>query len=138
MLRAIVRSAVRRGHVEVSLDLDRAAGTVQVRRNDFLLAALVKNFREAAERHGVVGEPDLNGMLRVPGVMTTEAPPRVVDAAAIEEAAVTLMERFNDAREAWKERHSRLGSTAGWIVSWFSLERWRCSARVCGRRILSG
>ena len=97
-VRTIVRAAVRRGHVEVSLELDRAAGSVLVRRNDFLLAELVKNFRDAAERHGVTGEPDLNGMLRVPGVMTTEVAARGVDAAAVEEAAATLMERFNDAR----------------------------------------
>lgn len=105
LLRAIVRGAVRRGHVEVSLEIERTASSVvTVRRNDDLLAALVRSHREAEELHGLLGDPDLNVLLRVPGVIVAETGPRVVDPVAIEAevavAAADLMERFNAARGA--------------------------------------
>ncbi len=98
MLRGVVRGAVRRGHVEVSLQVDAGAGLVTVRRNDVLLEALVKAHRDAAAMHGLDASPDLNKLLRMPGVVVMETTTATVEAAAVEAAALVLMERFNAAR----------------------------------------
>ncbi len=100
MLRGVVREMVRRGHVEVLLQVEAVAGTVTVRRNDVLLEALVRAHREAAALHGLEAAPDLNALLRTPGVMTTEAAVVDLEAAAVESAAQELMERLNAARGA--------------------------------------
>ena len=100
MLRGVVRGMVRRGHVEVLLQVEAVAGTVTVRRNDVLLEALVRAHREAAALHGIEAAPDLNALLRTPGVMTTEAAVVDLEAAAVESAAQELMERLNAARGA--------------------------------------
>jgi uncharacterized protein (TIGR00255 family) len=104
-LRSVVRANVKRGHVELTLDVERSVGgSLVVRRNDELLGALVKAYREAAELHGVTGEPDLNGLLRVPGVMTSEMGTRSVDVTGLEAevyaAGEVLMGLYNDARAA--------------------------------------
>ena len=100
-LRAIVRASVRRGHVELTLQVDASTGTsISVKRNDELLGALVGAFREAAEVHGLEGEPDLNVLLRIPGVISSEVVRASVPVGAVElgAAAETLMLRFNEAR----------------------------------------
>ena len=98
MLRGVVRGAVRRGHVEVSLQLDAVSGAVSVRRNDVLLEALVRAHRDAAALHGLEATPDLNKLLRMPGVVMTETMTISVDGGAVETTALELMERFNAAR----------------------------------------
>ncbi len=102
-LRGIVRANVRRGHVELTLQVDSAVGSVvTVKRNDELLAALVGAFREAAGVHDLEGEPDLNVLLRIPGVISTEVVRTAVQVGALElgAAAEALMLKFNDARGA--------------------------------------
>ncbi len=100
-LRKVVKAGVRRGHVELALSLEKtgAVGAVQV--DAVLLEAYVRAFLEAAEQFGVKGEPDLNGLLRMPGVMSAAAVQ--VDVAAAEalvmEAASRAVERFNQVRE---------------------------------------
>ena len=101
VLRGIVRSRVKRGHVEVTLDVERSASSVvTVRRNDALLAALIEAHREAEEVHGLLGDPDLNVLLRVPGVVVLENGPKVVELGPhlVHEAADELMTRFNVSR----------------------------------------
>jgi uncharacterized protein (TIGR00255 family) len=101
VLRGIVRSRVKRGHVEVTLDVERSASSVvTVRRNDALLAALIEAHREAEEVHGLLGDPDLNVLLRVPGVVVLESGPKVVELGPhlVHEAADELMTRFNVSR----------------------------------------
>jgi uncharacterized protein (TIGR00255 family) len=101
LLRGIVRASVKRGHVEVSLDVERgASAVVNVRRNDELLAALIAAHREAEEVHGLLGDPDLNVLLRVPGVVVLETGQRGVELGPhmVHEVAEELMVRFNAAR----------------------------------------
>ena len=99
LLRAAVRDAVRRGHVEVSLQVESGeAGGVTVRRNDALLGALVVAYREAAGVHGVGGEVDLNVLLRVPGVIVSETGRVGIEIEEVGAAAGVLMERFLEAR----------------------------------------
>jgi uncharacterized protein (TIGR00255 family) len=70
-LRRVLKENLRRGHIEVTLQLERRAVT-ELQLNAGLLEAYVQAFRAAAELHSVTSEPDLNAMLRIPGMMTTE------------------------------------------------------------------
>ena len=101
-LRRCVKAAVRRGHVELTLVLEKAAGAARVEVDEALLEAYVLGFRQAAERYGMTQEPDLNALLRMPGVMS--AATMAIDAAAVEGAVLgrmqELLERFNEARHA--------------------------------------
>jgi uncharacterized protein (TIGR00255 family) len=58
--------------VELMLQLERRAnGEIQL--NAGLLDAYLEAYRKAAEAHGLAYEPDLNGLLRIPGVMSVES-----------------------------------------------------------------
>jgi uncharacterized protein (TIGR00255 family) len=101
LLRGLVRAHVKRGHVEVSLQLDASnTAGVGVKRNDALLAALVTAYREAAEMHDWHGEPDLNQLMRVPGVIVVDPGSARVDIGphGVREAGEELIARFNAAR----------------------------------------
>ncbi len=96
-LRAAVRERVRRGHVELTLTPEQRQ-TGGLRLNDDVLSAYLLAFAEAAEHHGLFDTPDLNALLRMPGVMTTEAP-AVTERADLDAAVLAsipgLLERFN-------------------------------------------
>jgi uncharacterized protein (TIGR00255 family) len=88
-----------RGHVEVILNLDRS-GTNGVAINRQLIAGYVQAFRAAADEFGVVGEPDLNVVLRMPGAMDSGAEKsgdelETAVMARVEEA----LSRLNEMRE---------------------------------------
>src|SRR5215831_20672073 len=58
-MRRVLKERLRRGHVEVTLQMDRRA-VGQMELNGDLLEAYVGAYRSAAELHGVSAEPDLN------------------------------------------------------------------------------
>ena len=68
LMRRMLKDGLKRGHVEVTLQLERAAGA-EIELNAALLEAYVEAFRRAAKISGIAAEPDLNAMLRLPGVM---------------------------------------------------------------------
>jgi uncharacterized protein (TIGR00255 family) len=106
-LRRLIKERVRRGHVDVTLHLDRrareAAVTIQLNRE--LLAAHVQVFHEAAKLHHFNVEPNLNELLLMPGVLSSEgaaAAPDESRATALEAAvmalAPTLIDQLNQVR----------------------------------------
>lgn len=101
-LRKAVKAAVRRGHVELTMMFEKVSASAVVELDEALLDAYVSAFAQAKERFGVAQEPDLNGLLRMPGVMSATV--KAVNAEAVEGpvvAAMTeLLTRFNAAREA--------------------------------------
>ncbi len=101
-LRAQVKARVARGHVELTMMLEQRPGG-GLRLNGDTLAAYLAAFAEAARAHDLPNEPDLNALLRLPGIMTTEAP-AVGDRALLDAAVLgkvpELLERFDAAREA--------------------------------------
>ena len=101
-LRGCVKAAVRRGHVELTLALEKVTAQVRVEVDEVLLDAYVRGFRQAAEHYEITQQPDLNGLLRMPGVMSAGVVP--FDAGAMEGAVLGMMpqllERFNHARHA--------------------------------------
>ena len=70
-MRRALKDLLRRGHVEVTLQVDRRT-TAQVQLNTELLSDYVDAFRKAAELYALADQPDLNGMLRIPGMMSVE------------------------------------------------------------------
>jgi len=108
-LRRLIKESVKRGHVVVTLHLDRrsreAGQAVQLNRE--LLAAHVRLFHEAAKLHHFNVEPDLNELLRMPGVLTADgasASPEVSRAPAVEAGVLalvpSLLEQLNQVRAA--------------------------------------
>ena len=70
-LRKMLKERLVRGHVDLSLALDR---TAQQRAgfNRELVAGYLAAFAAAREEHGLIGEPDLNAVLRLPGALQAE------------------------------------------------------------------
>lgn len=100
-LRRLLKESLRRGHVDVTLQIERRAHT-EVQLNSDLLSAYVKAFREGAEEHGIVSEPDLSAMLRIPGVMSAETGVGGGDSSELEGSVVALVpllvEKLNEVR----------------------------------------
>ncbi len=100
-LRKSMKESLRRGHVDVTLQVERRAN-VEVQLNSDLLGAYVKAFREGAKTHGIVSEPDLSAMLRIPGVMSVETSAGAGDTSELEAAVVALIpllvEKLNEGR----------------------------------------
>ncbi|HEV2274309.1 MAG TPA: YicC/YloC family endoribonuclease [Acidobacteriaceae bacterium] len=70
-LRRILKEKVVRGHLEVTLNLERSAeGAAEFDRK--LLHAYLAAFREAAAENGLIDQPDLNAIFRLPGILTGE------------------------------------------------------------------
>src|SRR3984885_646242 len=67
-LRRLLKEKIARGHVEVTLSLERGGGET-LALNRPLVSAYIAAFRAAAREFGVPAEPDLNVILRVPGAL---------------------------------------------------------------------
>lgn len=70
-LRRLLKQQLVRGHVEVTLSLDRGQRT-ETSYDEALIAEYIDTFRKIAARHGLNCEPDLNTILRLPGVFNGE------------------------------------------------------------------
>jgi uncharacterized protein (TIGR00255 family) len=98
-LRRLLKENVARGHLEVSLSLDRSSSETFSLNRD-LVSGYITAFRAAAAEFSLATEPDLNAVLRIPGAMDSAA-----DAADGEiEAAVMAkvgeaIDRLNRMRE---------------------------------------
>ena len=107
-LRKLIKDRIKRGHLDVTLHVERRARetsqTVQV--NQELLSGYMRAFRDAAKQHHFNAEPDLHELLRMPGVLSADAPaggPDPARAAAVESAVMAiapgLLEQLNQMRE---------------------------------------
>jgi uncharacterized protein (TIGR00255 family) len=67
-LRRQLKSQLARGHVEMTLSLERS-GSFSFSVNSALVRGYVQAFRVLSQETGVSGEPDLNGLLKLPGVL---------------------------------------------------------------------
>jgi len=93
-LRKVLKEKLARGHVDVNLSFEQAAGA-PLTLNKQLVAAYVQAFRAAAIEAGIAAEPDLNAVLRLPGALDSApaAPEGDLTSAVlakIEEALVNL------------------------------------------------
>jgi uncharacterized protein (TIGR00255 family) len=106
-LRRLIKERIKRGHLDVTLHVDRrvrdSAQAVQLNRE--LLAAHLQVFHEAAKLHHFNVEPDLNELLRMPGVLATESASAAPDPtrgpaleAAVMALAPSLLDQLNQVR----------------------------------------
>jgi uncharacterized protein (TIGR00255 family) len=100
-MRRLLKETLQRGHIEVTLQVDRK-GSAQIELNADLLGAYVEAFRKASESYGLLHQPDLNSLLRIPGVMTAETTTGVEGNAELDAAVMAempaLIERLNVVR----------------------------------------
>lgn len=100
-MRRFLKEALKRGHIEVTLQVERKANA-QIQLNADLLGAYVTAFNQAAELYGVSGQPDLNSLLRVPGVMSAETSVGTEGIPELDLAVMAVMpsliEKLNQAR----------------------------------------
>ncbi|MGH9580992.1 MAG: YicC/YloC family endoribonuclease [Terriglobales bacterium] len=71
-LRRLLKEKLARGHVEVTLSVDRG-GMAALQVNRELVGGYVSAFRAAAAEFGVSAEPDLNAILRLPGAYSASS-----------------------------------------------------------------
>jgi uncharacterized protein (TIGR00255 family) len=86
-LRRILKEKLRRGHVEVTLNLERSQ-KAEAGYDHALVAAYVEAFRAAAAEHNLNAEPDLNAVFRLPGVLLAEARSSEEELKTLEEAVL--------------------------------------------------
>lgn len=107
-IRALVKSRVVRGHVEVRVSLPQAAADGNAPAlNHAFLETYLKAFHEAARVHGVPAVPDLNAAFRVPG-MFGEAESAAAEPAEGTEAA--LIEALGEALDQLNAFRAREGA----------------------------
>lgn len=113
-LRRLLKEKIARGHVELTLSIDRgASGGFGLNRD--LVGGYIQAFRAAAAEFGLAAEPDLNVILRMPGAMdaSSGAADGELEAAVmgqIEEALVRLNQmREEEGRGIERELRERMG-----------------------------
>jgi len=99
-VRRVLKERLHRGHLEVTLGLERSGGAAFAVNRD-LVGGYLRTFREVAEEFGVSAEPDLNAVLKLPGALNAA---ENGDALATLEQHVTAaleqaIERLNHMRE---------------------------------------
>jgi len=71
-LRRVLKQKLVRGHIEVTLNIDRGQRS-EISYDAALIEAYLRAFRSASAQHGLLGEPDLNSILRLPGVFNADS-----------------------------------------------------------------
>ncbi len=99
-VRRILKERLHRGHIEVTIGLERSGGAAFAVNRD-LVGGYLRTFREVAEEFGVSAEPDLNAVLKLPGALNAA---ENGDAMAALEQQVTAalkdcIDRLNHMRE---------------------------------------
>ena len=78
-IRTMIKSRISRGHADVRVSLPDFGKGASTSLNHDLLEQYLAAFQEAAARHNLNTQPDLNAALRLPGMfgngVTTDAPP---------------------------------------------------------------
>jgi uncharacterized protein (TIGR00255 family) len=98
-LRRLLKEQMGRGHVEVTLSLERGSSE-SLALNRPLVSAYIAAYRAAAAEFSLPNEPDLNAIMRIPGALDSSG--TAVD-GALEAAAMgrvgEVLERLNQMRE---------------------------------------
>jgi len=105
-LRRVLKEHLRRGHIELTLSVDRNAPS-QGGYNRALVASYVEAFQAAAQEFELQGQPDLNVILRVPGVLQAESRSNEEENAAL---TVSVLEQVAPLIASLKTMRSREGA----------------------------
>ena len=100
-IRAVVKSGVARGHVQIHAGLTRTAIGDAAPLNRAMLHAYMAAFREGAQLYAIQAQPDLNSALRIPGMISTGDEEELGEAVtkALLEAAAEAVAALNVGRE---------------------------------------
>jgi uncharacterized protein (TIGR00255 family) len=90
-IRRYLKENMIRGHVDFALSLERTSERA-AQYNSALVATYVEAFRAAAAEHGLDQQPDLNVILRLPGVLAAEAFSVKDDLEALEKAVLSQLD----------------------------------------------
>jgi uncharacterized protein (TIGR00255 family) len=132
-IRALVKSNVVRGHVEVRVSLPKSANGDSVLTLDRgFLNEYLRVFHEEADANGLDSKPDLNAALRIPGMFGSAESAGLAEgaAAALEEALARALDELNEFRsregreivDELRGHNQRLGDAA------VEMERLRAAA----------
>ncbi len=109
-LRRLLKEKMSRGHVEVGLNVERG-GSEQIGFNRELVGGYVKAFRLASIELGIMGDPDLNVAMRLPGALDAgvEVSGEALEDAVMEVAdeAITQLNAMREQEGAAIERELR-------------------------------
>jgi len=98
-LRRLLKEKLARGHIEISLNLERGAND-SFSFNRQMVGGYIQAFRAAAAEFSLAAEPDLNGVLRMPGALEAASLPASEE---LEQAVIdklnSALERLNQMRE---------------------------------------
>lgn len=102
LVRHLLKSQVTRGHVEVTVSLERP-GPAALHMDRNVLAAYVAAYRTLRDEFGSASEPDLLGFLRIPGVVVSNNGEMSSEELAqvqklLERVATEALERLNGMR----------------------------------------
>jgi uncharacterized protein (TIGR00255 family) len=97
-IRRVLKERLARGHVEVTLSLERRPGQ-GFEFNHELVSGYVTAFRKAAGEFGTTGEPDLNAIFRMPGALGQTAPLDGDFAGAVLAGLEQAIQKLNVMRE---------------------------------------
>jgi len=99
-VRRLLKERLHRGHIEVTLALERSGGAAFAVNRE-LVGGYLRTFREVAEEFGVSAEPDLNAVLKLPGALNATEDDDTL--AALETSVMAALEqcieRLNHMRE---------------------------------------
>jgi uncharacterized protein (TIGR00255 family) len=101
-MRAAVKRLVGRGHLDIRVQLSAAGASGALSLDFDRLTAYVTAFRQASERLGLTGTPDLNAAFRIPGILSDGA--GVEPAEDFGEALVALLEQALTTLNRFRER----------------------------------
>jgi uncharacterized protein (TIGR00255 family) len=102
-LRRTLKEKLARGHIELTLSLERASGE-ELSLNRKLVGGYIHAFRAAAAEFGLAAEPDLNAILRVPGALDMAALPADGD---LESSVAAVMEEVLRKLNVMREEEGR-------------------------------
>ena len=121
-VRALVKSRLARGHVEVRISLPPGAvnGTPAALNRD-LLEEYLDAFRQAAAEHGLDVQPDLNAALRIPGMFGEAAEGAELPAGT--EAA--MLDALSAALDELNQFRAREGAEIAQEMSGHNTPAWR-------------
>jgi len=112
-LRKLLKERVHRGHVELTLSIDRAAAP-GFSLNKELIGGYIQAFREAEREFAINSSPDLNAIFKMPGALSGAAVPldgnfEAAVLAAVEQAIASLdAMRIEEGKGIDKELRDRM------------------------------
>src|SRR5580704_7672467 len=89
-VRRVLKERLHRGHLEVTLSLERSGGAAFAVNRE-LVGGYLRTFREVAEEFGVSAEPDLNAVLKLPGALNAAEDGDAL--AALEKSVMASLEQ---------------------------------------------